>query len=362
MGLRESYLRLKARIVNSLSTKGIYASTDEGLTTLINKVDDVTVNTESLECRIIWNDSNDNSRPQSVQVYVFNNHGIVIKQATLNTANNWFYLFEDVPLRAYVLCETPIGYNKAITGSAASGYIITMNKKLGSLIITSSFEIDEPESQEEEEEGQLFDIPVVMIWNDNDNSDLNRPNNATIHLYSGGDEIDSAILSTANNWQYTFTDLLRYSHGVEVRYTISVDPIIQYTTSVNGYTIKNTYSPDLTQATVRKVWDDDNDSASLRPSSIMMTLSDGKRVVLTEANGWTATISGLPTTVNHETVTYTWTEQSIVGYTLQSQTTAGTVTTFTNTVSTRPDSPTPGKPPKTPGGDFYDFEDYEDPL
>ncbi len=45
-----------------------------------------------------------------------------------------------------------------------------------------------------------------------------------------------------------------------------------------------------TSATVRKVWDDEDDKAKKRPSEIVVTLSNGTKVTLSEANGWMATI------------------------------------------------------------------------
>jgi hypothetical protein len=92
-----------------------------------------------------------------------------------------------------------------------------------------------------------------------------------------------------------------------------------------------------------------------------MTLSNDMRVILSEENGWMATITGLPTRINGQPAEYTWTEQEVVGYELESMETEGTVTVFTNKPWQRPDKPTQGKTPRLPGEEIY-IEEYETPL
>ena len=92
-----------------------------------------------------------------------------------------------------------------------------------------------------------------------------------------------------------------------------------------------------------------------------MKLSNGMVAVLDASNNWTATIGGLPVYVNGEPVTYTWTEQAVIGYVQESKVTQGTVTTFTNGLWERPEEPEKGKKPKTPGK-VIEIEEYETPL
>ena len=93
-----------------------------------------------------------------------------------------------------------------------------------------------------------------------------------------------------------------------------------------------------------------------------MKLSNGMIVILNAKNKWTATIDDLPTVVNGQPVTYTWTEQTVLGYDLTSVVTEGNTTTFTNTVWKRPETPPgTGKKPKTPGT-LEELPDYETPL
>ncbi|MBR6443043.1 MAG: hypothetical protein IKS46_05100, partial [Clostridia bacterium] len=65
--------------------------------------------------------------------------------------------------------------------------------------------------------------------------------------------------------------------------------------------------------------------------------------------------------INGQPAVYTWTEGGALGYEMESKTTNGTVTTFTNRLWKRPDEPGPGKKPKTPG-DTVEIDEYETPL
>lgn len=191
-------------------------------------------------------------------------------------------------------------------------------------------------------------ILVQLIWDDNENQDGNRPDSVTLVLYANGVNLDPVTISAAEGWSHTFTDLPIYDedNGEEINYTITQRPIDSYTPIFTGYTIREDYTPEITSATVRKVWDDDNNAQSIRPSRIVMTLSNGQKVVLNDTNGWIATINNLPTRLNGEPVTYTWTEQEeILGYTKTNETTNGTVTTFTNATNSVP-TPPDVKPPK----------------
>ena len=95
-----------------------------------------------------------------------------------------------------------------------------------------------------------------------------------------------------------------------------------------------------------------------------MHLSTGNDYYLTEDNNWTVTVDNLPKYKNGLEIEYTWSEQTVVGYTQTNVelTTAndGTkVTTFTNRYRvTTP--PTPGNPPPTTPP--VEIEEYETPL
>ena len=148
-------------------------------------------------------------------------------------------------------------------------------------------------------------------------------------------------LSDSNQWTATITGLPKYANGQEIAYTWTEAKVDGYTsTQVTDGTITtltNSHTPEETEATVKKVWNDADNQDGKRPGSIEVTLSNGQKVTLSDSNQWTATITGLPKYANGQEIAYTWTEAKVDGYT-STQVTDGTITTLTN-------SHTPVNPP-----------------
>ncbi len=378
------------RIDNLPKTKngqGIaYTWQEEGITdyTLTNTAQTGTLTTltnthetkkTKVSVRKVWVDSGDHPASVKVQLYA---DGIAVpgKSVTLSAGNKWKHTWEDLELYAkpkgqsggqqkiiYSVVETeiPKGYVMKIAGNAESGFVITNTKEKGRLVIQKSFDIREEEPPEENDE--TTEINVVKIWeNDNDNKDGNRPGSITVHLFADGKEIKTAKLTAANGWKWTFSDLPKYVDERPINYAITEDPVKWYTTEIQGFTIRNKYTPETTSVSVKKVWHVNDPGKDTIPLSVRMTLSNGMNVVLNEGNGWTATITDLPAYVNGEPAVYTWTEQEIIGYELESVRQNGNMTTFTNKPWTRPDKPEKGKPPKNAGDTWYVFDEYDTPL
>ena len=221
-----------------------------------------------------------------------------------------------------------------------------------------------------EPEAEFVDIPVSKTWNDNNNADGNRPASITVHLYADGVEADSHALTAAEGWAYTFMEKPRYQEDnkTEIEYTVKEDDVPMYSQEIIGYHIVNHYQPEVTSMSVSKVWKDSDNAQGIRPSTIAMLLYDGIRsnpvtvVVLSDENGWSATVDNLPVTVNGRKAEYGWKEQEVLGYTLENVEQRGSHMTFTNAVWSRPDKPSQGKKPKTAGQAMYIFEDYDTPL
>ena len=197
-----------------------------------------------------------------------------------------------------------------------------------------------------EPENEDIDIPVTITWNDNNNADLNRPSSVTVNLYADGVLIDSHACTNANNWSHTFNYPRYMEDGIhEINYSINVDHTSLYTTSISGFNITQTYTPETISKTVRIVWSDSNNAQNLRPSDVYCTLSNGTntiaQILLNEGNGWTATMNSLPTMYNGSTVTYSFSFQSVMGYGLDVAIN-GNITTGTYTTVEVP------RPPKTP--------------
>ena len=324
----------------------------------------------TVEVKKVWVD--DGEHPADVEVQLYADGKALGDAVKLNAGNGWKYSWnnlcrnvrDDGVVREikYTVAETkiPEGYVAKITGNASAGFVITNTKGTGKLVIEKEFDILIPE-EEPEEEVMTTDIEIVKIWDDNNNADGNRPKSITVHLYAGGEEVRNAKLTAANGWKHTFGELPKFVNGHPITYTVKEDPVRWYVAEIHGYTIRNKYQPEMTSVSVRKVWDDENNKHMFRPTSVLMTLSNGMSVILSEENGWMASITGLPTMVNGKPAEYTWTEQEVIGYELESMVTEGTVTTFTNKPWSRPDKPTEGKTPRLPGEEIT-IEEYETPL
>lgn len=343
------------------------------LTTLTNTH---TPEKTAVSVKKVWADNNNagNTRPASIQVQLFADGIAAGDPVTLSADNKWVYSWTDLDLNIhengvsrtirYTVAETEIqdGYVCTVTGNATTGFVITNSISTGKLIIEKTFDIDIPEPEEEVEE-ETTDFEVEKVWlDDNDNADGNRPESITVRLYAGGQEIKVVKLNASNGWRHHFGNLPKFVNGKPIHYSVREDPVEGYVTEIDGFTIYNKYQPEMTQVTVRKIWNDENNKDQKRPESIWMKLNNGMTVMLNEGNGWTATIAGLPAKVNGKPAEYTWTEQSIIGYELESMVTEDNITIITNRLWMRPDAPSQGRMPKTAGDTVYTFEEYDTPL
>ncbi len=221
----------------------------------------------------------------------------------------------------------PIEYR--VTESDVNGYDSSITNQNGKIVITN---YHAPEQTE---------VSVVKVWDDDNNADGIRPVSVQVQLYGNGQAIGNPVrLNALNNWTYTWTNLAKNSVGEKIAYSVTeVRTPIGYisTTSViseNSFMVKNSHMPFVTEATVVKVWDDEDNADGIRPESIVMTLNNGteevEKVTLSEANGWKATVTGLQKYAGNEKIEYTWSESAVSGYVMSEMTTDGTITTFTN--------------------------------
>ena len=236
---------------------------------------------------------------------------------TLTATENWTHTFSNLPKYdandgheiVYTIDEVDIAnYVKAITGSAATGFVVT-NTITGKL-----------------------DIPVTKTW-------LGTPAaSVTIKLLADGAEKETVTLTATDNWTHTFTNLDKYAaDGHEIAYTVDETPVAGYTkdisgTAATGFTVKNTNTATI-NIPVTKTW-----VGTAGNSATIKLLADGaekETVTLTAADNWTHTFSNLPkfdTTDGHEIV-YTVDEVDVPNYTKGISGTAATGFTVTNTIT-----------------------------
>ena len=81
-------------------------------------------------------------------------------------------------------------------------------------------------------------VSVIKEWDDNNNSARLRPDSIKVQLYANGVLTGKAVtLNSANNWQYTWSGLVKNAKGSRIAYTvkeISVPNGYKGITTVNG--------------------------------------------------------------------------------------------------------------------------------
>src|SRR5699024_4539743 len=150
-------------------------------------------------------------------------------------------------------------------------------------------------------------INVVKAWDDAENQDGIRPESVTVKLLANGEETDKEVkLNADNNWQADFTELDVYADGKTIEYTIEEVAVkgyevVQTGTSEDGYVLTNKHMPELTEVSITKEWNDEDNLAGFRPDHIEVELyadgeATGKVIAITadEEGAWEGSFINLP--------------------------------------------------------------------
>ena len=269
----------------------------------------------SVSVKKVWNDSNnqDGIRPDSVTVQLYADGKASGAPVDLNAANNWSHTWSGLAKKAnktdikYTVDEVsvPADYTKTVsTNEAKTEYVITNTH------VTETTE-----------------ATVKKVWNDSNDQDGKRPAELTVNLMNGNTVVRTVTLNAGNNWTAKVTGLAKKANGTDIAYSWSEGSMpTGYSltdTSVDGTvtTLTNTYAPEETSVSVRKVWDDSSNQDGIRPASVTVQLyADGKAsgapVDLNAANNWSHTWTKLAKKANKTDIEYTVDEVSVPeGYT-----------------------------------------------
>ena len=85
------------------------------------------------------------------------------------------------------------------------------------------------------------DVNGTKTWNDDYNQYGKRPSSITINLLANGEKIDSKVITEADGWKWSFTDLPKYDSGNIIIYTITEDKVEYYITEIDGFNVINKY-------------------------------------------------------------------------------------------------------------------------
>ncbi|MDD7267437.1 MAG: Cna B-type domain-containing protein [Lachnospiraceae bacterium] len=303
----------------------------------------------SIQVTKSWEDENDRDgqRPNSVTIRLLaDGKEVSGKTLTLTKANHWTGSFTDLDeYRAgkkieYTVKEEAVGngYTSMISGNEKDGFTVTNTR--------------EPEKTS---------VEGLKIWDDQENQDGKRPDQITINLLKNGEKIASKVVKQSDDWKWTFAGLDKYEGGKEITYSISEERVEGYSAELQGYSVKNSYTPQKTSIQVTKSWEDENDRDGQRPNSVTIRLlADGKEVsgktlTLTKANHWTGSFTDLDEYRAGKKIEYTVKEEAVGnGYTsiISGSAETGYVVTNIKKPNMPPEKPNKKIPPTGDGSNL----------
>ncbi|SHH60271.1 LPXTG-motif cell wall anchor domain-containing protein [Anaerosphaera aminiphila DSM 21120] len=287
-----------------------------------------------------WDDANDKDgiRPISIEVKLYKTaDGIktLVDTQTLNKENNWSYKWTNLPEKEN---GKDIVYTVEESG-VPSGYVSSQKESSkGNIVITNTHTPEKPPITPPTNPTPEIDIDGEKTWDDY-NNEGKRPSSIVVNLLA-----DNVIVRTKTvtpdsngNWKYSFTDLPKYKNDKLIKYTVEEVVPENYEASYSGYNIKNRYTEEDRNITVKKVWDDENNKDNLRPDSIKVQLycngeKYGEVIELNETNNWSHNWTGLKKIVDGREVTYTVREVEVPsGYEVNYDESVRGSVTITNT-------------------------------
>ena len=232
-----------------------------------------------------WEDSSNvsNKRPASVKIELSDGANVVRTQELSGTGNEWKYTFTDLPKYnsqgntiTYTLDEKEVN----------SGDLQFYTKSIVGNTITNTFT----------QSTDKINVNVSKTWNDSNNANRKRPVSIKYVLKNKETVTSEKVVAgnerTDADWNYTFTGLAKYDeHNDEIKYTLEEQEANEgelkfYTKQVNGdykagFNVVNTFKvPDeRINVNVSKIWNDDSNSRSKRPTSIKYIITDGQNTV-----------------------------------------------------------------------------------
>ena len=286
-----------------------YTVTEEAVSGYTSKVDgynitnSYTPETVKISGQKVWDDADnqDGKRPASVKVKILNGDTVVDEQ-NVTSANEWKYESKALPKYA---AGQEITYT--VSEEAVPGY----TSKVDGYNITNSYT---PETTT---------VSGSKTWEDGDNQDGKRPASITVNLLADGQKVNIQTVGEAEGWSYNFTGLPVYKDGQRITYTVTEEAVPGYSTNLNGYNITNSYTPEKTEITASKTWNDSDNQDGKRPTKIsiklMKTVGGVKTEVaskeVTAANQWQTKFENLPVYENGQKIDYSIEEDDVAGYT-----------------------------------------------
>ena len=260
--------------------------------------------TVEIPVSVKWDDAEnqDGVRLDSVEAELYADGEATGNKVTLNAENSWTAKFAQVDVKKdgtrikYEVKSTEKeGYTVSVSGNILDEEGLTLNYKHVPATVN---------------------ISAKAAWNDAKNQDGIRPTDTLVQLYADGEVLgDKAVLESGKSWTKTWTELPKYKAGKEIAYKVVASAVSGYSVKVSGdvekgYTVTYAHSVAKTKVTVKNTWNDLNNVVDSRPSKLVVEIyangkATGKRVTLTSANKWTATVSNLNKKSAGKVISYT---------------------------------------------------------
>ncbi|EDP24062.1 Cna B-type domain-containing protein [Parvimonas micra] len=259
-------------------------------------------------------DNQDGKRPESITVKLFANGQPTNKTLTLTKENGWKGSFDN--LDEYKDGKK-IDYSieEEDVGNGYAGFITQPSETEFKIINTRQTE--------------KVNIAGEKTWEDKDNQDGKRPTKIKVKLLKQVENETPVVVETkeveadaTGKWTYSFENLDKYEKGKLIKYSIDEEEVTGYTKTVDGYNIKNSYTPEVVNIAGEKTWNDNDDQDGKRPESIKVTLyktvngvkSKVEEKDVTKANGWKYEFKNLPKYEKGKEIKYSIEEDSVAGY------------------------------------------------
>ena len=266
----------------------------------------------NLEATKVWDDQDnvEGLRPESIEFQLYKNGKAEGNPVALSAGSDWKVTFSNLP------------------DKDSNGNLISYTVK--EVKVPTYYTVDKEEAQfvdgkatiTNKRTPETTEVTVKKVWDDAKNQDGLRPTTITVHLLANGEKVQTSTVSgEGETWSHTFTNLPVYKNGQKIIYTVTEDTVANYTATIDGTTITNTYKPGKTSLTVTKKWDDAENQDGLRPKTIKVQLyADGQKLVkeveLSEDNKWSYTFSDLDEKKDGKTIQYIVKETEVPeGYT-----------------------------------------------
>ena len=294
------------------------AAVEKGKTATIEIVNEYELIVTDITVVKTWDDAKDQDGKRStvaasVQLYktVGEEKTAVGEPVKVGTEDDWTYTWTDQPVYEN---GAQISYSVEETLSESSGY-----KKSGDAELNKAEEGKEISiSIKNSYVPETVEISGKKTWADADDQDGKRPESITINLLANGTKVDSKTVTEADEWEWSFTGKPKYEAGKEITYSITEEDVDGYEIEVKDFNVTNTHTPETTEVSGSKTWDDADNQDGKRPESITISLlANGTKIeskTVTEADGWKWTFTGLPKFEAGKEITYTITEDAVEGY------------------------------------------------